>query len=79
MLKYASTGEPIAVSLATHLMRDFYTESNHFFDHILNEFELKPNTQLLTINFEIRAKKYVEETILAQKRLAQQESGMSSA
>lgn len=44
MLRYAAYGEPIAVSLSTHLMRDFYLDSGHYFDHMINEFETKVNT-----------------------------------
>lgn len=61
LLKYACTGEPIAVSLATHLIKDFYEESYKYFDQILIGLEKDMNSKMITINFEIRARKYVED------------------
>lgn len=61
MLKFACTGEPIAVSLATHLLRDFYDESYKYFDHILLSSEKEMNYKMIATNFEIRARKYVED------------------
>ena len=39
LLRYASTGQHDSVCLATHLMRDFYKESNKYYDQVLEDFE----------------------------------------
>ena len=45
-------------------MRDFYSESHHYFDQVLHDCEhgVRPATQLLTINFELRARKYIDDS-----------------
>ena len=63
LLKYAQTGEQNSVCLATHLLNDFYELSNGYFNQVLQDCQNQENpaTQLLTLNFEMRARKFIEE------------------
>lgn len=52
--------DPIAVSIATHLIQDFHYKTQYIFKNII----LANNTitsELLALNFEIRSKKFIEE------------------
>ena len=64
MCKNAQTNEQNSISIATHLLHDFYDKSNQQFDKAIFDGRMLQNSELLALNFEMRSKKFIEEVSL---------------
>lgn len=69
LCKYYQVMDKNSITLGCHLLPDFYVQARDKLNQVIKEAKAEGNAEFIIVNFELRAKLYIQKTLQEKRKL----------